>query len=171
MFLLPGPTPAHGRTVCWARRVLSTQRDHVSMDSQIAEALAWAWKARRELGLTPDAAGRIVSAIDSCAHHPAWRFPSGLVNQFNWNAQLYASAARVTGHRDLLRGDYRRFLGRFTAGITRPQPGMRIPNLGPGYGFHYSPSRPARSGSGWDPGARRTRRRCTPTTTRPAAWR
>ena len=97
MFLLPGPTPAHGRTVCWARQVNSSERDHVSLDSQVAEALAWAWKARRALGLTQAAARRIVSAVDRCARHPGWRFPSVLVNQFNWNAQLYASAA--TRHR------------------------------------------------------------------------
>ena len=150
MFLLPGPTPVHGRTVCWARRVNSSERDHVSLDSQVAEALSWAWKARRALGLTPAAARRVVAAVDRCARHPGWRFPALLVNQFNWNAQLYASAARVTGHGDLLRRDYHAHLARFASGITRALPGMLVPNLGPGYGFHYSPHRPASVGLNFD---------------------
>jgi hypothetical protein len=143
MLLLPSPTPPHGRTVCWGRQLNSSERDHVSLDSQIAEALAMAFRARRSLGLSPAASQRIARIVDACARHPAWRYPRVLLNQINWNAQLYASAARVTGRRDLLRRDYRRFLGWFTAGITRPAAGSVTPNLGPGYGFHYRPERPA----------------------------
>jgi hypothetical protein len=150
MFLLPGPTPVHGRTVCWGRRLDTSERDHVSLDSQVAEALAAAWSARRQLHLSRDTVARISSAVDRCARHPGWRFPHMLVNQINWNAQLYASAAHVTGHRDLLRVDYRRFLARFAAGITRPLAGYRAPNLGPGYGFHYAPSQPASAGVNLD---------------------
>ena len=35
--------------------------------------------------------------------------------------------------------DYRRQLADFAAGITRPLAGMKSPNLGPGYEFHYRP--------------------------------
>jgi hypothetical protein len=143
MLLLPSAFPPHARTVCWGRDLTSSERDHASLDSQIAEALELAFRARRQLGLTDAAAARIRSVVDRCARHPAWRYPNGLVNQINWNAQLYAAAARVTGHHDLLRGDYRRFLARFAAAITRPAPGRLIPNLGPGYGFHYMPTKPA----------------------------
>ena len=38
-----------------------------------------------------------------CAHHRQWRFPHALKNQINWNAQLYASVARMTGNGHLLR--------------------------------------------------------------------
>jgi hypothetical protein len=95
MLLLPSPVPPHGRTVCWGRELTSSERDHVSLDSQIAEALAMAFRARRALGLTPAAARRIAGVVDACARHPGWRFPRVLLNQINWNAQLYASAARI----------------------------------------------------------------------------
>jgi hypothetical protein len=143
MLLLPSPVPPHGRTVCWSRDLTWSERDHMSLDSQIGEALAMAFRARKQLALAPASARRIVQVVDACARHPAWRFPRMLLNQINWNAQLYASAARVTGHRDLLRRDYRRSLGWFTAGITRPPGGYWTANLGPGYGFHYSPQAPA----------------------------
>ena len=138
MLLLPAAYPPHGRTVCWGRDLTSSEHDHVSLDSQVAEALTLAFRARNQLDLPPAAAARIRSVVDRCARHPAWRPGNVFVNQVNWNAQLYASAARVTGHHDLLRGDYRRLLGGFAAGITRPGPFNAIPNLGPGYGFHYS---------------------------------
>ena len=143
MLLLPSGVPPRGRTVCWGRELTSSERDHVSLDSQIAEALALAYRARQRLGLSSTVARRIRSVVARCARHPAWRPSNVLVNQINWNAQLYAAAARVTGHHDLLRGDYRRLLARFAAGITRPGAFNAIPNLGPGYGFHYSPSQSA----------------------------
>ena len=127
-------------TVCWSAELDSGLPGHISLDSQIAEALDYAWRARAVLGLGPTTRRRIRRALDRCAHHPGWRYPSGLSNQINWNAQLYAHAAHVTGHNDVLRRDYRRHLLRFARGITRPMPGMRIANLGPGYAFHYSPS-------------------------------
>jgi hypothetical protein len=132
-----------GRTVCWSKRLTSSGRDHVSLDSQIAEALAAAHRARAQLRLSRQQADRIARIIDRCAHHPAWRFPRILKNQFNWNAQLYAAAAEVTGHQDLLRRDYRRHLIRFAAAIERPRHGMASANLGRGLGFHYHPELPA----------------------------
>ena len=123
-----------GRTVCWSKQLTRSGRDHVSLDSQIAEALAAAWQARAALGLPAAQAARIAAIVDRCARHPAWRFPRILKNQFNWNAQLYAAAELVTGHGDLLRRDYRRHLHRFaTAAAT---------NLGSGSGFHYHPELP-----------------------------
>jgi hypothetical protein len=130
------------RSACWTKRLTRSERDHVSLDSQVAEALAAAWRARRRLGLGAADAARAARAVDRCARHPAWRFPHLLKNQFNWSAQLYAAAADVTGHGDLLRRDFRRHMMRFTAAITRPGPGMRSPNLGPGLGFHYNPELP-----------------------------
>ena len=131
------------RTVCWTRETNSAELDHVSLDSQIAEALDHAWTARRQLGLSRRAALRIVSVVDRCARHSEWRFPNCLLNQINWNAMLYAHAAHITGHGDQMRDDYRRHLARFSAGITRPMPGMATSNLGPGYAFHYQPNKPA----------------------------
>jgi hypothetical protein len=136
------------RSACWAKRLTHSGRDHVSLDSQVAEALAAAWRARRRLGLSAAEAARAARAVHRCARHPAWRFPHLLKNQFNWNAQLYAAHADVTGHAGLLRRDYRRHLVRFAA--TRPRRGMRSPNLGPGFGFHYNPELPASTPGNFD---------------------
>ncbi len=130
------------RSVCWTRDLASHRRDHRSSDPQVTEALALAWRARRALGVPGPLAARVAGAIDRCARRPAWRFPHGVANQFNWNAQLYADAAAVTGRRDLLRGDYRRFVHRFAQNARRPARGMAAANLGPGYGFRYSPGQP-----------------------------
>ena len=138
------------RSACWMKRLTEPGRDHVSLDSQVAEALASAWRARRRLGLEASRAARLARVVDRCARHPAWRYPHLLKNQFNWNAQLYAAAAEVTGRARLLRRDYRRHLMRFTAAITRPRRGMRSSNLGPGLGFHYNPELPATTPGNFD---------------------
>ena len=138
------------RSACWMKQVTSFGRDHVSLDSQVAEALAAAWRARRPLGLGGVLAARAARAVDRCAHHPAWRFPHLLKNQINWSAQLYAAAAEVTGRAGLLRRDYRRHLVRFAAAISRPHRGMRSANLGRGFGFHYNPELPATSPGNFD---------------------
>jgi len=138
------------RSACWMKQLTRFGRDHVSLDSQVAEALAAAWRARRQLGLSPRQAARIASVVDRCARHPAWRFPHVLKNQFNWNAQLYAAAAEVTGHHDLLRRDYRRHLMRFAKAIVRRRHGMRSANLGSGFGFHYNPHLSAASPGNFD---------------------
>jgi hypothetical protein len=143
---------ASSRTICWARRLDTGTLDHVSLDSQVAEALDAAWQARKALGLSRASAATIVSTVDRCAHHPAWRFPHALSNQINWNAQLYAHAAHLTGHGDLLRNDYRRHLARFASAITRPLSGMVASNLGPGYGygFHYAITRSSQAKLNFD---------------------
>jgi len=136
-----GPAARH-RSVCWTAQLDSSKTDHISVDPQIAEALDEAWSARRALGLSPARRAAILAVAGRCARHTQWRYPYVLLNQINWNAQLYAHAAHVTGHNDVLRRDYRRHVLRFARGIARPMPGMRIANLGPGYAFHYSPSQP-----------------------------
>ena len=130
------------RSICWTRDLASDRRDHRSSDPQVAEALAWAWRARRQLAVPDALAARVAAAVDRCARRRGWRYPHGVANQFNWNAQLYAQAAAVTGRRDLLRNDLRRHLRRFTGAIRRPRRGMASSNLGPGYAFRYSPGQP-----------------------------
>ena len=135
-----GPAARH-RSVCWTAQLDSSKTDHISVDPQIAEALDEAWSARRALGLSPAQRAAILAVARRCARHTQWRYPYVLLNQINWNAQLYAHLAHMTGHRRLLRRDYRRHLTQFIAAFRRPLPGLRSSNLGPGYGFHYSPYR------------------------------
>ena len=127
------------RSRCWRKRLDGGPRDHASVDSQVAEALEWAWRARAELQLPPELAEAAARVVRDCAHVPQWRFPHALKNQINWNAQLDAAVARMTGDARLLRADYRRHLARFLRGVPRPLRGMPTTNLGEGFGFHYSP--------------------------------
>ena len=133
------PWLPRNRSPCWRKRLDGGPRDHASGDSQIAEALEWAWYARTALALPPALAEAARQAVRDCALHPQWRVPHALKNQINWNAQLYASVARMTGNGDLLRRDYRRQLVRFLRGARRPLHGMRTTNLGWDSAFRYSP--------------------------------
>ncbi|HEY7629985.1 MAG TPA: hypothetical protein VH817_04755, partial [Thermoleophilaceae bacterium] len=132
-------TNVHRPAVCWSTDVFSGDKGHMSLDSKVAEALMYAWRARKQLGLAPAAVKLIVRRIDQCAHKPLWRFPSLTGNQINWFSELYASDAVVTGNASLLRGDYRQQLVRFANAIERPMRKRRSRNLGPGYEFHYHP--------------------------------
>ncbi len=92
----------------------------------------------------------MVSRVNACAHSPFFRYPGIRLNQLNWNAELYAYAATMTGNPSLLRSDYRRQVVRFCDGAKRPwtKPYMQTadggsPNLGPGYRFHYLPNQRA----------------------------
>ena len=110
-----------------------------SIDPKVAEALMYAWRARDVLGLPKQTTDLIADRISRCAHGPFFRYPSVRLNQINWNCELYAHTATVTGDTELLRLDYRAQVERFSEGIRRRlQPGGS-PNLGPGYRFHYLP--------------------------------
>ena len=137
-----GPTRARITewAICWSSSLDSREPGLAPMEPKVAQALAYAWRARRALALSQPVVDRLVMAVDYCARHPHWRFPFAVANQINWNADLYAAAATVTGRGDLLRGLYRRYLGWFTDAITRPASGRRTSNLGPGYEFRYLPS-------------------------------
>jgi hypothetical protein len=145
-----GPAPAPTQSTCWAVDLDQPLRQHMSLEPKVADALAWAWRARAQLRLSPAAVQRIVAEVGACAASPAWRYPRRLLNQINWNAEMYAAAAAVTGDPGLLIDDYRRHLGDFAAAITRPMAGMKSANLGPGYEFHYRPDHRASASSNLD---------------------
>ena len=52
MFRLSPVRTSATRAVCWAKQLTSAEHDHISLDSQVAEALAWAWRARAPLKLS-----------------------------------------------------------------------------------------------------------------------
>jgi hypothetical protein len=111
-----------------------------SIDPKVAEALMYAWRARDVLGLPQETVDLIVDRINRCAHGPFFRFPSVRLNQINWNCDLYAHSATVTGDKGLLLVDYRAQVERFADGIRRRLTPHGSPNLGPGYRFHYLPN-------------------------------
>jgi hypothetical protein len=121
-----------------------------SIDPKVAEALAYAWKARDVLKLEQETIDLIVDRISRCAHGAFYRFPNVRLNQINWHAEMYAQHATVSGDTELLVNDYRQQLERFVSGITRPLAAGGSPNLGPGYRFHYLPHKPPDHGLNFD---------------------
>ncbi len=138
-FLGTAPAPAPTQSTCWSVDLETSAREHMSLEPKVAEALAWAWRARAQLRLTAAEAQAIVNTVTACAYSQSWRYPHRLLNQINWNAEMYASAATVSGLPELLVNDYGHQLADFAAGITRPMAGNKSPNLGAGYQFHYRP--------------------------------
>jgi hypothetical protein len=117
---------------------------HLVVDSEVAEALAAAWRARNALGLSPELSALIAQRLREVARGPFWRYPAMRLNQINWYAQVYAAAAETSGDTGLLSRDLLAQVNRFVHGILHPRPGA-AGNLGPGMHFHYVPDR----NTGW----------------------
>jgi hypothetical protein len=108
-----------------------------AIDPKVAEGLVAAWRARDVLGLDADQQARIADRVDRVARARFFRYPNVRLNQINWNAELYAYAAQLTGDPELLRADYRRHIRRFVRGVRHPLNRDGATNLGPSYRFHY----------------------------------
>lgn len=124
-------------------------RQHVSLDPQVASALALAHAARGALGLTDGQAAMIRDRIGRVARSRFFRYPALALNQINWPATMYAADYAVTGRTDLLRDDFRRQLVRFVGAARAYASGNEsaATNLTSGLGLRYlprhSPSSPA----------------------------
>jgi hypothetical protein len=121
-----------------------------SIDPKVAEGLAAAWRAREVLSLTSAQVDRLAHCIDVVARDRFFRYPAVRLNQINWPAELYATAALVTGDPELLRRDYRLHLRRFVRGVRHPLDRGGTTNLGRGYQFHYLPHYPGADPSNLD---------------------
>ena len=109
---------------------------HVMVDSEAVDGLAYAWLARRQLKLPDDLTRRIRRRVHAVAMSRFWRWPAIRLNQFNWYARIYSADALVTGRSRLVRHDLRDQIARFT---SSPR------NLGPGLRFHYTPNASVRA--------------------------
>ena len=76
----------------------------------------YAWRARDVLGCRRRRVDLIADRISRCARGPFFRFPNVRLNQINWNCELYAHLATVTGDTELLVNDYRAQVERFCDG-------------------------------------------------------
>jgi len=110
---------------------------HLVVDSEVIDGLRYAWKARRELGLSDAESSAIADRIHRTAMGSYWRWPTIRLNQINWYALVYAANATVTGSPRLLRHDLRLQIERFAA-RARGTAGV-AGNLGPGLHFNYLP--------------------------------
>ncbi|HEY8492337.1 MAG TPA: hypothetical protein VIN04_00495, partial [Myxococcota bacterium] len=123
----------------WGAMLHTTQGQHVVVDTAVVRGLARAYHAREALGLGPDDVALIRDRVTKAANSTFYAYPALRLNQINWPIEIYAHAVAVGGDPHLLRHDCRLQLTRFADALTRPAPGMRVPNTGPGYRFHYLP--------------------------------
>jgi hypothetical protein len=121
----------------WTAGLDAPGPQHVSIDARVASALAAAWRARAELGLGQDRAELIAARIHAVAASAFFAWPAIRLDQFNWQADLYAADWAVTGDPLRVRADYREQLRRFVASSRRPSP--RSPWLNAGLGLNYMP--------------------------------
>ena len=108
--------------------------------AEVVRALARAYLARRELGLSRRSVARIRARIRRLARSRAYRWPALRRNQINWHVEILAAQAVVERRPALLARGMRRYLGRFLDGVRAR--GRSAGNLGPGLRFHYLPDRP-----------------------------
>ncbi|WP_320672737.1 hypothetical protein [Patulibacter defluvii] len=123
----------------WRQSDAATINQHPSIDATVARALRVAWLARERVALPARDAAAIRTTVVAVATSATFRSPSRLLNQINWNADLYGAAATVGGDPRPLREDYREQLAWFAAHAHVPVHAGRTPNLSAGNGFHYRP--------------------------------
>ncbi|HWK25316.1 MAG TPA: hypothetical protein VNS09_02065 [Solirubrobacter sp.] len=137
--------PAHGtqgHVPGWGDSLTGGGFQHLVVDTEIAWALATAWRARAALGLDDRLAGLIADRVTRTANGAFWRWPALRLNQINWYARMYVAAATVGGDAASLHAQLLRQLRRFVDGARQPMAGAAVSNLGPGYRFHYLPQSP-----------------------------
>ncbi|MFA4927249.1 MAG: hypothetical protein WC558_01945 [Patulibacter sp.] len=119
----------------------NTSTMHQSLDAVVMRALAAAWVVRDQVGLSQEARLLIDDRVKAVALSPFWRFPSRLLNQINWNADVYSAYTTVTGDPTLMRNDYRQQLIWFAERARSQAYPNGTTNLASGFGFHYVPTR------------------------------
>lgn len=127
----------------WGHRLDSVSGQHAVVDTAVVRGLAQAYFARTALGLSDRSIALIRDRIGKSANSTFYAYPALRLNQINWPIEIYACADAVLGTTHLLRHDCRLQLSRFADALTRPADGMRTPNSGPGYRFHYFPQFPS----------------------------
>ncbi|HSD79790.1 MAG TPA: hypothetical protein VLB47_03985, partial [Solirubrobacteraceae bacterium] len=113
-----------------------------SVDPKVAEGLATAYRARDVIGLDAGDVAVMRDRVRRCAYDPFFRYPYVRLNQINWNSEMFAHLATMTGDTALLRRDYYLHIRRFCAGVRTPWVHGNAPNLQAGYRFGYLTTRP-----------------------------
>jgi hypothetical protein len=123
----------------WRQSSSRVVNQHPSIDATVARGLRAAWLARSQTSLSGAARDAIRRDVVAVASSKTFRAPARLLNQINWNADLYAAAATVSGDASLLREDYREQLTWFAEHAHTPATTGGRPNLSSGNGFFYQP--------------------------------
>ena len=117
----------------------TNRSQHEVFQAETIEGLQAAYAARRAIGLDARTAARIRHQIAAVAGGERWRWPAVALNQFNWNATVFAADAAVNGRGRALATALGRHIARFTRQARGS--GTRPGNFGPGLRFHYQPAR------------------------------
>ncbi|WP_026912569.1 hypothetical protein [Patulibacter minatonensis] len=123
----------------WRQSSSEVVNQHPSIDATVARGLRMAWLARANVKLSGKARDAIRKDVVAVASSKAFRNPERLLNQINWNADLYAAAATVSNDDTLLKNDYRAQLQWFVDHAHEPTVEGGRPNLSSGNGFFYQP--------------------------------
>lgn len=123
----------------WRQSSSKVVNQHPSIDATVARGLRAAWLAREQTKLSGKLRDDIRRDVVAVASSQEFRAPNRLLNQINWNADLYAAAATVSGDETLLREDYREQLQWFVDHAHEPTVEGGRPNLSRGDGFFYQP--------------------------------
>lgn len=123
----------------WRQSSSKVVNQHPSIDATVARGLRAAWLAREQTKLSGKLRDDIRTDVVAVASSKEFRAPNRLLNQINWNADLYAAAATVSGDETLLREDYREQLQWFVDHAHEPTVEGGRPNLSRGDGFFYQP--------------------------------
>ncbi|MGE4427363.1 MAG: hypothetical protein AB7G37_13000 [Solirubrobacteraceae bacterium] len=123
----------------WRQSSSEIVNQHPSIDATVARGLRAAWESGERAGLSGELRDRIRDTVVSVASSEEFRHPARLLNQINWNAELYAAAVAVGGDAELLRRDYREQLLWFARHADTPVRPGGSPNLSRAGGFRYQP--------------------------------
>lgn len=123
----------------WRQSSSRVVNQHPSIDATVARGLRGAWLAREGTELSGKLRDDLRRTVVAVASSKEFRAPNRLLNQINWNADLYAAAATVSGDETLLREDYREQLQWFVDHAHEPTVEGGRPNLSRGNGFFYQP--------------------------------
>ena len=113
---------------------------HDSIDTQIADALTLAWRARTALGLPKWLSDRIAPEVPAVAQGDYYAYPAVRLNQWNWAASMWCDAAIVDPSlQSRAASEYRKQLVALLHDQTTPLLGRRSPNFASGMGLLYNP--------------------------------
>ena len=89
---MPADGP-QGHVPGWTDSLGGHPMQHLVVDTEVAWALAIAWRAREALGLDQATSELIADRIIRTTAGQFWRWPALRLNQINWYARMYQAAA------------------------------------------------------------------------------
>ena len=121
----------HGHAPGWGNTLKGGAEQHLVYDAGVMDALAHAYRARKQLDLPDETVEMLRDRVKRVAAGSYWRWPALKLNQFSWHILVFAADATVNGNDRALAQGTKAHLGKFLSQSNR--------NLGPGLRFKYLP--------------------------------